>query len=156
VDEMIRLPKPATEGGRPLWETMRSRRSVRNYGADPMPLEHLSQLLWSTHGITATIGSRGLRNAPSAGACYPIDAHVVANNVVGVDRGLYRYLEGEHALVPEQLGNVGGEVAAAALGQVMCASSSVTFVWTAVSARTTGRYGERGIRYIFLDAGHVG
>jgi SagB-type dehydrogenase family enzyme len=121
-----------------------------------MPLEDLSQLLWSTHGITGHFGGRELRNAPSAGACYPIDAHVAVNNVSGIASGLYRYIEDQHALILERAGDVGNEIAAAALGQKMLREASVTFVWTAVVSRTTGRYGERGHRYIFVDAGHVG
>jgi SagB-type dehydrogenase family enzyme len=121
-----------------------------------MSLEDLSQLLWSTHGITGSVAGRALRSAPSAGACYPIDAHVVVNNVSGLAPGLYRYVEGDHALVLERAGDVGREIAAAALGQKMLHEASVAFVWTAVVSRTTGRYGERGHRYIFVDAGHVG
>jgi SagB-type dehydrogenase family enzyme len=33
--------------------------------------------------------------------------------------------------------------------------SAVTFIWVAVTYRKTWRYGERGYRSIFLDAGHV-
>jgi SagB-type dehydrogenase family enzyme len=121
-----------------------------------MSLEVLSQLLWSTHGITGRAGGTELRNAPSAGACYPIDAYVVANGVTGLEQGLYRYLPEDHALMEIRLGDVGSEIARAALGQRMCRQASVTFVWTAVIPRTTGRYGDRGHRYIFLDAGHVG
>jgi len=43
----------------------------------------------------------------------------------------------------------------ACLGQESVAASAVTFVWTAVPYRTTWRYGERGYRYMHLDAGHV-
>lgn len=156
MEDLIRLPEPSIDGGLPLWQTMAARRSVRDYSGSPMPPEVLSQLLWSTHGITGDFGGRQLRNAPSAGACYPIDAHVVVNNVSGLAPGLYRYLEGDHALVQERAGDVGSEIVAAALGQRMLARASVTFVWTAVISRTTGRYGERGHRYIFLDAGHIG
>lgn len=156
MDSLINLPAPSSEGGPPVWQVMKERRSVRNYGDDPMTPEVLSQLLWSTHGITGGLGSRDLRNAPSAGACYPIDAYVVVNSVSGLKPGLYRYLERDHALILEREGDVGSEIVAAALGQTMCRRSSVTFVWTAVLARTTGRYGDRGHRYIFLDAGHVG
>jgi SagB-type dehydrogenase family enzyme len=156
VDELIRLPGPSSEGGLPLWDTMAARRSVRTYGKAPMPLEVLSQLLWSTHGITGGFGGRDLRNAPSAGACYPIDTHVVVNNVVGLAPGLYRYLEGDHALVLERAGDVAGDVVAAALGQKMLKKASVSFAWTAVTSRTTARYGERGLRYVLMDAGHVG
>jgi SagB-type dehydrogenase family enzyme len=156
MENSVRLPSPSTEGGLPLWETMSARRSVRNYASEPMSLEVLSQLLWSTHGITGGFGDRELRNAPSAGACYPIDAHVVVNNVAGLAPGLYRYLEGDHALILEREGDVGSELAAAALGQKMLRKASVAFVWTAVTSRTTTRYGERGLRYILIDAGHIG
>jgi SagB-type dehydrogenase family enzyme len=121
-----------------------------------MTVNVLSQLLWSTHGITGRAGQRELRNAPSAGACYPIDAYVVVNSVKAVEPGLYRYVPEDHALMLLRAGDVGSEAAKAALGQTMCRLASVTFLWTAVLPRTTGRYGERGRRYVFLDAGHVG
>ena len=156
MENAIRLPAPSTERGPPAWEVLSARRSVRHYAETPMPLEVLSQLLWSTHGITGRAGGRELRTAPSAGACYPIDAYVVANNVTGLEPGLYRYLADGHALMAMRTGDVGAKIAKAALGQRMCRQASVTFVWTAVVPRTTGRYGERGHRYVFLDAGHVG
>ena len=121
-----------------------------------MPLEVLAQLLWSTHGITGRTAGTELRSTPSAGACYPVEAYAVVNNVTGVEPGLYRYLTDRHSLMEIRLGDVGSEISRAALGQIMCREASVTFVWTAVVPRTTGRYGERGHRYIFLDAGHVG
>ena len=156
MDSAIPLPKPSSGGGVPVWTAMAERRSVRFFGKEPMPLQVVSQLVWSTHGITGRAGDIELRNAPSAGACYPIDVYVVANSVEGLEPGLYRYLTGDHALVLVREGDVGSEVAKAALGQRMCRQGSVTLVWTAVTPRTTGRYGERGQRYIFLDAGHVG
>lgn len=152
----IRLPEPSQEGGPPVWSVLAERRSIRSYASDPMPQGVLSQLLWSTHGTTANSAGRRLRNAPSAGACYPIDVYVVANNVTRLNPGLYRYLVGDHKLLLIREGDVGTEVARAALGQSMCASASVTFIWTAVPNRTTARYGDRGLRYIYMDAGHVG
>jgi len=145
-----------TEGGLPLWQVFAARRSVRQYGTKPMTTAALSQLLWSTHGVTGRAGQRELRNAPSAGACYPIDVYVVVNGVKSVEPGLYRYLVDDHALQLMRPGDVGAEVAKAALGQTMCRTASVSFLWTGVFPRTTGRYGERGLRYVFMDAGHVG
>jgi SagB-type dehydrogenase family enzyme len=156
MSSLIRLSPPLPDGGPPLWQVMAARRSTRHYGDSPMPLEVLSQLLWSTHGVTGQMGPHELRTAPSAGACYPIEALVAANRVAGLRRGLYRYLTEEHALLLLREGEVGFEIAEAALGQRMCAQGSVTFVWTAVLPRTTGRYGQRGHRYVLLDAGHVG
>ncbi len=155
MQPLIKLPPPTRDGGPPIWRTLSARRSVRHYGREPMPLEVLGQLLWATHGITGELGPHELRNAPSAGACYPIEALVVANSVSGLRRGLYRYLTDEHALMLLREGDVGAEVTQAALGQRMCSQASVTFIWTAVLPRTTGRYGRRGHRYVFMDAGHV-
>jgi SagB-type dehydrogenase family enzyme len=156
MHDLIRLPHPVPTGGPPLWSVMAARRSVRHYGTEPMPLAVLSQLLWSTHGITGNLGATELRTAPSAGACYPIEIHVVANSVERLDQGLYRYLTDDHALLLQRQGDVGAELSGAALGQRMCEQGSVTLVWTAVLPRTTGRYGKRGHRYVMLDAGHVG
>jgi SagB-type dehydrogenase family enzyme len=155
-DHSVSLPQPSDTGGPPLWRTLAERRSVRAYGTRPMPIEDLSQLLWSTHGVTGQVGRVKLRNAPSAGACYPIDVYVIANGVLGLERGLYRYVPESHTLDLVRTGDVGPEVTAAAIGQSMCEQSSVTFIWTAVLPRTTGRYGQRGVRYVYLDAGHVG
>jgi SagB-type dehydrogenase family enzyme len=129
---------------------------MRSYSGESMPLHSLSQLLWSTHGVTATRGSHDFRAAPSAGACYPIDVYVVANRVSGLDAGLYRYIVGAHALAPMRRGEIGPEVTRAAVGQRMCEHAACALIWSAVVPRTTGRYGERGHRYVFLDAGHVG
>ena len=156
MEDLIRLPKASAQGGPPVWQVLAARRSIRHYAEVEMPLEVLSQLLWSTHGITGEMGSHRLRNAPSAGACYPIEAFVVVNAVSGLEPGLYRYLTGDHALMLQRKGDVGSEIAEAALGQKMCRQASVTFVWSAVVPRTTGRYGDRGHRYIYMDAGHVG
>lgn len=152
----IKLPNAIAEGGLPLWQVLASRRSVRHYGAKPMTMNALSQLLWSAHGTTSRAGQRELRNAPSAGACYPIETYVVVNSVKTLEPGLYRYHPEDHALTLIRAGDVGSEVAKAALGQTMCRQASVTFLWSAVLPRTTGRYGERGRRYVLLDAGHVG
>ncbi len=156
MEGLIRLPPPSAKDGPPIWQVLGNRRSVRDYADKPMPLPVLSRLLWSTHGVTGHAGNQDLRNAPSAGACYPIDVHLAVNNVSGLEVGLYRYIADRHALMMTRAGDVGSEVSQAALGQTMCKQCSVTFLWTAVAPRTTGRYGQRGRRYILLDAGHIG
>jgi SagB-type dehydrogenase family enzyme len=41
-------------------------------------------------------------------------------------------------------------------GQGIAEKAAVVFLWTAVPYRTTWRYCQRGFRYIYIDAGHVG
>ncbi len=52
-------------------------------------------------------------------------------------------------------GDLGEEVAHAALEQDMCARAPAVLIWTAVFARSEWKYGPRAYRYIYLDAGHI-
>jgi SagB-type dehydrogenase family enzyme len=70
--------------------------------------------------------------------------------------GVYRYLPAEHALERTAAGDVRRRVAAAALGQQFLAEAPVDVLIAAQYARTTRRYGERGIRYVHIEAGHIG
>ncbi len=59
----IQLPKPQTDGGRPLMQLLKERKSVREFGLEKVPLQVLSNLLWAAFGITRPDGRR---TAPSA------------------------------------------------------------------------------------------
>lgn len=150
----IALPNPSKAGGQPIWQLIASRRSVRRYARRPLSLGELSQLLWASQGVTSP-GWLALRAAPSAGALYPIETHICANNVEGLTPGLYRYLPVEHALRQTHLGPTGTRLANAALGQDVLAKAAAVFVWTAVPARCEVKYGDRAARYIYLETGHI-
>lgn len=155
VIRMVRLPAPLRRGGRPLWQTLSQRRSQRHYENAPVSLEELSQLLWAAHGVNATYGSLHLRTAPSAGALFPIETYVVANNVSDLEAGLYHFDAPDLALSQLRVGNLGHEISLALVGQRFVALAAAVFVWTAVPERSKRRYFERAYRYIYLDAGHI-
>jgi len=139
-----------------LNEAIENRRSVRRYSDEPITLEELSFLLWCTQGVKKVSHGVTFRTVPSAGACHAFETYILVNKVRGLSPGLYRYLALEHKLeevkisaeLPERLVD-------ACLGQTFINDSAVTFIWVAVASRMTWRYGERGYRYMFLDAGHV-
>jgi len=148
----ITLPRPRYDSEISIEEALLRRRSVREYTGEPLSLQELSQLLWATQGIT---GPRGLRTAPSAGALYPLEIYVVVGNVEGLDVGVYKYRPHEHSIQKVLEGDSRSVLAEAALGQSWVGRAAVDIVITAVYERTTGKYGERGVRYVHMEVGHA-
>jgi SagB-type dehydrogenase family enzyme len=155
----IPLPAPSSLSipRQDLREAIERRRSLRRYAHTPLSLEELSFLLWCTQGIRKIVpGSATFRTVPSAGARHAIETFLLANNVQGVPEGLYRYSALKHALVEcRREPGLADQLTAACLGQPFVKASAVTFAWAAVVERMRWRYGERGYRYLLLDAGHV-
>jgi SagB-type dehydrogenase family enzyme len=151
---VIKLPKPEYRG-MTLEETIKKRRSVRNYSGKPLTLLQLSQLLFSAQGITGSMYDQPLRTAPSAGALYPFEVYVVVNNVTGVSQGIYHYAVLSHSLELIKAGNFRKEITSAGLKQEMLGDSDVTFVLSAIFDRVRHKYGERGFRYTYIEAGHI-
>jgi len=139
----------------PFAEVVQRRRSIRSFLNDPLTLHEISFLLWASTGLGHTDLDAKHRTAPSAGALYPIETYVVANDIAGLTPGVYHYAIESHALDELRLGNCRQEITAAALGQGMCGTAPAVFIWTAVFNRTKWKYGQRGYRYVYLDCGHV-
>lgn len=133
------------------------RRTVRRYAPQPLSLAELSYLLWCTQGVKSVEGGQTTRRTvPSAGARHALETYLLANRVASLEPGLYRYLALRHGLVAVDLAaDVASRITAACRNQSHVSASAVTFIWTAVAYRMTWRYGERGYRYLHLDAGHV-
>jgi SagB-type dehydrogenase family enzyme len=133
------------------------RRSLRRYAGKPLALEELSFLLWCTQGVKEMIDTYAtLRTVPSAGARHAFETYLLVNNVDGLQPGLYRFLSLSHQLLRVSSdATLAEDFVAACLGQTQVKTSAVTFFWVAIPYRMTWRYGERGYRYLHLDAGHV-
>lgn len=154
----IELPRvEAAWAETPLSSAIRSRRSVREYSDQPLALAELSALLWATQGVDRVWQDAvTFRTVPSAGARHAFETLLVVHRVEGLPAGLYQYMARKHQLLAATARSVTpSELAAACLGQKMIEAAAVTFAWVAVRERMTWRYGERGYRYLYLDAGHV-
>ena len=156
---LIDLPRPETVQVETvaLRQAIEARRSVRRYSQTPLSLAELSFLLWCTQGVKE-IASRAvtLRTVPSAGARHAFETYLLVNNVDGLVPGVYRFLALEHKLIEVDLSpGIADLVTEACWRQQFVKASAVTFIWVAVAYRMTWRYGERGYRYLHLDAGHV-
>ncbi len=159
---VILLPMPKVRrGSMPIEVALAYRRSLRHYLPKPITLEQLSQLLWAADGINNPW--TGFRTAPSAGATYPIDIYVVVGErsveiCPGkyLEPGSYLYDPHTHSLKLVRKGDLRKELARAALDQEWVEKAAVDIVLCAVFERTTKYYGERGYRYVYMEAGHIG
>ena len=151
----IQLPNPLQKTTTSFTEVLQKRKSVRSFSTQPLSKVDLAFLLWASTGIQRAEHGYEFRTAPSAGALYPIETYIAANNVEDVEKGVYHYNIKNHLLEEIKLGNFGVKLAHAALDQEMCADASVVFIWTAVFRRSKWKYSQRAYRYIYLDAGHI-
>ena len=149
---IVRLPQPEFTGEVAVEQALLTRRSVRSFAQTALFLAELSQLLWAAQGITS---ARGHRTAPSAGALYPLEVHALVGLMPELTAGVYRYRCREHALVPTLPGDKRGELCRAALGQRCVEKAPLVLLISAVYARMTATYGERGVRYTDMEAGHA-
>ena len=152
VASNINLPVPRTEGAVSIESTLLKRRSVREFQDGPLSLESVSQLLWSAQGITHP---HGYRTAPSAGGLYPLELYIVVGNVQGLNPGIYHYRPKQHRLDLIVNGDFRRELCKASLSQDAIQQAPVVFVIFCVFERTTVKYRDRGVRYVFMEAGHA-
>jgi SagB-type dehydrogenase family enzyme len=108
-------------------------------------LEDLSQILWAAQGLT----EGRYRAVPSAGALYPLEL------IAATADGVFQYVPDGHELEEITKKDVREGLSSAALGQGFIKDAPVVLVITAVFARVTSKYGERGQRYVFIEAGHA-
>jgi nitroreductase len=85
----IVLPPPQTEGGKPLMQALKERRTTRSFAEQPLPPQLLSNLLWAAWGVNR---ADGRRTAPSARNWQEIDVYVATAE------GLYVYDAKAHGL----------------------------------------------------------
>ncbi len=152
----LELPEPMLKGEMSVEEAISKRRSVREYKNVPLTLSELGQLLWAAQGIT--LPSRGFRAAPSAGATYPLELYVSVREggVEGLPAGIYHYDPFMHSLSLVKAGDFSMEIYRAALSQEWVREAPICIIIAADFVRTTSRYGPRGERYVYMEAGHVG
>ncbi|MFX1420432.1 MAG: SagB/ThcOx family dehydrogenase [Promethearchaeota archaeon] len=140
----IILPTPKLKGQKSLEECIYERESVRNFKDTLIEIDKISQLLWATQGKK---GEK--RTVPSAGATYPLEIYVTLK-----DKGLFHYNIEKHLLELIFEGDLSKKLARASLDQDFIAEAYLNIIICAEFSRTTWRYGDRGIRYVFIEIGH--
>jgi len=92
----IKLPPPQTDGGRPLMQVLKDRKSTRDFGPGTLSPQTLSNLLWAAFGINRPDGHR---TAPSAQNWQEVSIYVAA------PEGVYVYDAKDNVLNPVLTGD---------------------------------------------------
>jgi len=148
----IELPEPRLDSAIALEKVLHVRRSVREFSQEPVELGHIAQLAWAAQGITDT---EGHRTAPSAGGLYALETYVLAANVNGLPAGIYKYEPATHEVFSLVESDMRPQLCRAALEQTSIAQAAAIFAFAALYDRISAKYGERGIRYAHMEAGHA-
>lgn len=121
----IQLPAPQTDGGIPLMQALKARKSTRQFSTKKLPEQVLSNLLWAAWGINR---EDGRRTAPSAMNRQEIDIYVA------LEEGLFLYNAKEHRLDPVVKQDLRGATGT----QPFVAQAPVNLIFVADQARMGG------------------
>lgn len=149
-----------------LSDVVAARASTSPPGSNAITAAELATVLSLAYGATRVPGDPRVhrRPVPSGGGCYPLDLYVAVRPAgvsagLGegdVPAGLHHYDPFRHCL--EQLSDEVGwqQVVAASPAAATVQASAVAVLLVGCFARQTAKYGPRGYRFTYLEAGHVG
>lgn len=139
----ILLPQPQTDGGKPLMQALKERRTVREFKSDKLPAQVLSDVLWAGFGVNRP--GTGYRTAPSAMNSQEVDIYVA------LPEGLYRYEAKPHRLQPVS----GEDVRARTTGQAELKGAPVVLIFVADLSRLSKAKPEARQFYAAFDVGCI-
>lgn len=139
----------------PLANTILHRRSTRQFSGGNIDIDRLRQVLDFAYQ-PEHYRSQGLDPQPDYFDASLIETFVVANGVDGLDDGCYYYAAHAQQLRQIRFKSFRQDVHYLCLGQDLGRDAAVAIVHTADLKQAVQRYGDRGYRYLHLDAGHLG
>jgi SagB-type dehydrogenase family enzyme len=138
----VKLPPPHTDGGRPLMEVLKDRKSVREFGPATLSPQTLSNLLWAAFGINRPDGRR---TAPSAMNWQEVSIYV------STPEGVYIYDAKDNALNPV----LAGDFRAATGTQSFVKDAAVNLVYVSDLSMTGNATSSEAETYIAADVGFI-
>ena len=137
----IPLPAPQTDGGRPLMQVLKERKTQREFSPEKLPMQVLASLLWAGFGINRPDGRR---TAPSAMNWQEIDIYVAMSD------GLFLYNAKANRLEPI----LAQDVRAATGTQAFVATAPVDLIYVA-DLNKTGQGGSQADLFTGADVGFI-
>jgi nitroreductase len=146
--EVVALPKPRTDAGKPLMKALAERKTVREFTDRSFPPQMLSDLLWAAFGVNRPASEKpGLgRTAPSAMNRQEFDLYLA------LPEGVFVYEAEPHRLRLVAPGDIREKT-----GPAAAAKAAVTILFVSDYAKTA-LPGQQGPQpgYSHVDAGFIG
>lgn len=143
ANDVVQLPAPRMEGGKPLMQALKERQTLRDFSAEKLSDQTLSDLLWAAWGVNRP--DSGKRTAPSARNRQEVDVYVVTAD------GAYLYRAEENRLVCLATGDLRAQTGA---GESM-AVAPVQLLFVADYLKSAGGSEEDKLRYAAVTVGCI-
>jgi nitroreductase len=140
----MELPPPRTDGGKPLIQALRLRRSIREYADKPLAAQVLSDLLWAAFGINRP--AMGDRTAPYWRHVMVIDIYAAMAD------GVWLYEPKRHALIP----HLSTDIRAQTGMQDFVGTAPLNLIYVAHGERMQDISAEDRRLYASVDTGFIG
>lgn len=150
----IKLPEAASLDTS-LGQTIKERKSIRDFVRRPLETDKLAALLLAADGITGAGNGFARRSAPSGGALYPIEIYIIADSVRSLAKGIYHFQVSDSSLEMISEGDFNDVIHRAANNQEAVGKSPLTLILTARFERSTEKYADRGYRYTYMESGAI-
>jgi len=139
----IQLLSPDMKSGKTLMQSLKDRKSSREFAVKALTLQELSNLLWAANGLNRP--EEGKRTAPSASNWQDIDIYVV------LEEGVYLYYAAVSQLKPVVAGNFRESAGA----QGFVATAPVNLIYVSDYARMKNAKEEVKPVYAAADAAFI-
>jgi len=140
----IDLPPPWKDGGKPLAQAVWARRSIREFADKPVPIEVLSNLLWSACGVN---------RSATADRTVPSWRHAIESEIfVAAADGAWSYDAKAHRLTQVLADDIRAQTGV----QDFVGAAPLDFVYVADGDRLQGVSADEKRLWAFADVGFIG
>ncbi len=152
----IKLPAPQLTGKLSVEQALIKKKSYRSFSGKPITFAEVGQMLWAAGGnVPDSVTGATQKVIPSAGGLYPLEFYLLVGKdlISEIPAGIYRFNPGGNSLQLLSAGDSRNLLAHAAF-QPWIGQAPAIIVIGAEFQRTTVRYANRGVNYVYMEAGN--
>ena len=157
-----KLPEPCPSK-KQFHKVLTKRASQRRFAPDTLTFEQISTLLQPALGVQRKSHisvlpneAIGFRSYPSGGGLYPVEFYILGRRVDGEEPFVAHYNPADNSISMIRQSTTLEKIDEPFIYVDKAQSyNSMIVVMTAISARSTTKYGERGYRLALIEAGHA-